>query len=313
MRIVSLEEIKLVLPKIDLMQEIETGFSAYSNGEVVVPPVGELNFDNPPGDVHIKYGYIQDDDVYVIKIASGFYQNKLLGLSNGQGMMLVFDQKSGKPIGLLQDEGYLTDVRTAVAGAICAKYLAPKNIEVIGIIGTGVQARMQLEYLKRVTDCKSAIVWGRSESALDQYKTIMADSGFIIQTTMALEQVTDNCNLIITCTASEKPIIRKDHVTGNVHITAMGSDTPNKQELGSNVLSKADLIIADSRSQCEVRGEIHHAIRNNAVSMDSIAELGEIINGDRQGRTTSSEVTVADLTGVAVQDIQISKAVLKYI
>jgi len=313
MRIVSLEEIKVVLPKIDLMQEIETGFSAYSNGEVVVPPVGELNFDNPPGDVHIKYGYIQDDDVYVIKIASGFYQNKLLGLSNGQGMMLVFDQKSGKPIGLLQDEGYLTDVRTAVAGAICAKYLAPKNIEAIGIIGTGVQARMQLEYLKRVTDCKSAIVWGRSESALDQYKTIMADSGFIIQTTMALEQVTDNCNLIITCTASEKPIIRKDHVTGNVHITAMGSDTPNKQELGSNVLSKADLIIADSRSQCEVRGEIHHAIRNNAVSMDSIAELGEIINGDRQGRTTSSGVTVADLTGVAVQDIQISKAVLKYI
>ena len=313
MRIVSLEEIKVVLPKIDLMQEIETGFSAYSNGEVVVPPVGELNFDNPPGDVHIKYGYIQDDDVYVIKIASGFYQNKLFGLSNGQGMMLVFDQKSGKPIGLLQDEGYLTDVRTAVAGAICAKYLAPKNIEAIGIIGTGVQARMQLEYLKRVTDCKSAIVWGRSESALDQYKTIMADSGFIIQTTMALEQVIDNCNLIITCTASEKPIIRKDHVTGNVHITAMGSDTPNKQELGSNVLSKADLIIADSRSQCEVRGEIHHAIRNNAVSMDSIAELGEIINGDRQGRTTSSEVTVADLTGVAVQDIQISKAVLKYI
>ena len=101
MRIVSLDEIKSVLPKVDLMQEIETGFSAYSNGEVVVPPVGELNFENPPGDVHIKYGYIRDDDVYVIKIASGFYQNKLLGLSNGQGMMLVFDQKSGKPIGLL--------------------------------------------------------------------------------------------------------------------------------------------------------------------------------------------------------------------
>jgi len=313
MRIVSLDEIKAVLPKIDLMQEIETGFSAYSNGEVVVPPVGELNFENPPGDVHIKYGYIRDDDVYVIKIASGFYQNKLLGLSNGQGMMLVFDQKSGKPIGLLQDEGYLTDVRTAVAGAICAKYLAPKNIEAIGIVGTGVQARMQLEYLKNVTDCQNVIVWGRSKSALNQYKTSMGDSGFTIETTMVLDQVTDNCNLIVTCTASEKPIIRKDHVKGKVHITAMGSDTPNKQELGSNVLSKADLVIADSRSQCEVRGEIHHAIRNNAMSIDPIAELGEIINGDRQGRTASSGITVADLTGVAVQDIQISKAVLKYI
>jgi len=313
MRIVSLEEIKAVLPKIDLMQEIETGFSAYSNGEVVVPPVGELNFENPPGDVHIKYGYIRDDDVYVIKIASGFYQNKLLGLSNGQGMMLVFDQKSGKPLGLLQDEGYLTDVRTAVAGAICAKYLAPNNIEAIGIIGTGVQARMQLEYLKNVTDCRSAIVWGRSVSALDQYKIRMADSGFIIETTMALDQVTDNCNLIVTCTASEKPLIIKDQIKGKIHITAMGSDTPNKQELDSNVLSKADLIIADSRSQCEVRGEIHHAIKNKIISMDSIVELGEIINGDRQGRTTGSELTVADLTGVAVQDIQISKAVLSNI
>ena len=313
MRIVTLDEIKTVLPKIDLMAEIEAGFSAYSNGEVVVPPVGELNFEDPPGDVHIKYGYIRDDDVYVIKIASGFYQNKLLGLSNGQGMMVVFDQKNGKPLGLLQDEGYLTDVRTAVAGAICAKYLAPNNIQAIGIIGTGVQARMQLEYLKNVTDCRSAIVWGRSKSALNQYRTNMTDSGFIIETTMALDQVTDNCNLIVTCTASEKPLITKDQIKGKIHITAMGSDTPNKQELDSNVLSKADLIIADSRSQCEVRGEIHHAIKNKIVSMDSILELGEIINGDRQGRTTGSELTVADLTGVAVQDIQISKAVLSNI
>ena len=313
MRIVTLDEIKAVLPKINLMEEIEAGFSAYSKGEVVVPPVGELNFEDPPGDVHIKYGYIRDDDVYVIKIASGFYQNKLLGLSNGQGMMVVFDQKNGKPLGLLQDEGYLTDVRTAVAGAICAKYLAPNNIQAIGIIGTGVQARMQLEYLKSVTDCRSAIVWGRSKSALDQYRTSMADSGFIIETTMALDQVTDNCNLIVTCTASEKPLIIKNQIKGKIHITAMGSDTPNKQEIDSNVLSKADLVIADSRSQCEVRGEIHHAIKNKIVSMDSIVELGEIINGDRRGRTTSSALTVADLTGVAVQDIQISKAVLSNI
>jgi len=141
----------------------------------------------------------------------------------------------------------------------------------------------------------------------------MANSGFIIETTMALDQVTDKCNLIVTCTASEKPLIIKDQIKGKIHITAMGSDTPNKQELDSTILSKADLIIADSRSQCEVRGEIYHAIKNKIVSMDSIIELGEIINGARKGRTTSSELTVADLTGVAVQDIQISKAVLKYI
>ena len=92
--------------------------------------------------------------------------------------------------------------------------LLQTNIETIGIIGTGIQARMQLEYLKNVTDCRSAIVWGRSESALDQYKTSMDDTDFIIETTMALEQVTDNCNLIVTCTASEKPLIKKDQITG---------------------------------------------------------------------------------------------------
>ena len=90
MRIVSLDRIKSVLPNVDLLSEIESGFAAYSSGLVVVPPVGELSFQSPPGDVHIKYGYIKEDDVYVIKIASGFYENKRESLPVGNGMMLVF-------------------------------------------------------------------------------------------------------------------------------------------------------------------------------------------------------------------------------
>ena len=152
MRIVSLEEIKAVLPKVDLIAEIEAGFAAYSRGDVIVPPVGEMHFDSPPGDVHIKYGYIKNDEIYVIKIASGFWQNTAYGLPNGNGMMLVFNQKTGQPVAVLQDEGYLTDVRTAVAGAVCAKFLAPKNIERIGILGTGLQAKMQLKYLDSIVD-----------------------------------------------------------------------------------------------------------------------------------------------------------------
>ena len=151
MEVVNLDQIKSILPKLDLIKEIEAGFVAYSEGRVVVPPVGELSFESPPGDVHIKYGYIKNDDIYVIKIASGFYANKDIDLPTGNGMMLVFKQSTGQPIAILYDECYLTDIRTAVAGAVTAKYLSPRNVKNIGIVGTGVQARLQLRYLKAVS------------------------------------------------------------------------------------------------------------------------------------------------------------------
>ena len=157
------DQIVKTLKNINLLESIEKGFVEYSKGNSVVPPVGELLFDEPPGDVHIKYGYIKNQDNYVIKIASGFSQNYKVGLSSSHGVMVMFDNKTGYLKCVLHDEGYLTNVRTAVAGAICAKYLAPSNIKSIGIIGTGIQARMQLEYLKMVTNCREAIVLGRSK------------------------------------------------------------------------------------------------------------------------------------------------------
>ena len=311
MRVVSLDEIKTVLPKVDLISDIETGFASYSRGEVVVPPVGEMHFKSPPGDVHIKYGYINNDEIYVIKIASGFFQNTDMGLPNGNGMMLVFNQKTGQPIAILQDEAYLTDVRTAVAGAICAKYISPKKVDGIGIVGTGVKAKMQLEYLKDIIDCRKAIVWGRSEASLLKYVADMKDSEFDIAITQNIDDVVDGCQLIVTCTPAERPLISR--VNPGTHITAMGSDTLSKQELDSSILLEADLVVADSKSQCEIRGEIHQAIKSDRFSMDTVVELGEIINGDKEGRTSEKQITVADLTGVAVQDIQISKAVLEHL
>ena len=281
MEIYNVDEIKSIIPKVDLISEIEKGFAAYSNGEVVVPPAGELHFDSPPGDVHIKYGYIKNDDVYVIKIASGFPRNSDHGLSNGNGMMLVFDQKTGKPKTILNDEGYLTDVRTAVAGAICAKYMAPKRVKTIGIVGTGVQAKMQLEYLKGIVDCKSAIVWGRSESVLLKYQSDMSRSNFNIVTTQDIDKIIDHCQLIITCTASDIPLINR--VNPGTHITAMGSDTLTKQELDASILLEADMVVADSRSQCEERGEIYQAMKSG-FKVDKVVEIGEIISEDKDVR-----------------------------
>ena len=309
MKIINIEKIKEIIDKIDLIPLIEEGFVKYSKGQAVVPPVGELLFDKPPGDVHIKYGYIMGDDYYVIKIASGFHENPKLGIPSGNGMMLLFNQKTGEPVGGLFDRGYLTDVRTGVAGAIAAKYLAPRKIRKIGIVGTGTQARLQLAYLESVISCRETIVFGRNDTKLGEYKNKMVLHGFAVSTTKDINELTSQCNLIVTTTTSRQPLISCKQVQKGTHITAVGSDTPSKQELDQVILGEADLVVADSISQCLERGEIFHAFKEGILQQDDIVELGQIIEGKIEGRTSEDQITIADLTGVAVQDIQISKAV----
>jgi len=311
MQIFSLGQIEVALPSVDLMAEIEHGFVAYSQGRSVVPPVGELVLEDPPGEVHIKYGYLKGDDYYVIKIASGFYGNVSLGLPTSNGMMLMFSQKTGQPVAAMLDEGYLTDVRTAVAGAIAAKYLAPAKVKRIGIVGTGMQAKLQLEYLMPVTDCRDVVVWGRGAEKCAKYREHATALGFNVTATTDADEVLRTCNLIVTTTPAESPLLKNaDLLQPGTHITAMGSDTHTKQELAASLLAKADLVVADSISQCLERGEIHQALKVDAIKESNLIELGTIIaNPVGIGRSNDEQITIADLTGVAVQDIQITKAV----
>ena len=258
--IFNLEQVERALERIDVTAAIEEGFIAYSEGKTVVPPVGELVFDDPPGDVHIKYGYIKNDDYFVIKVASGFYDNIKLGLPQADGLMLVFSQKTAQLECILLDECHLTNVRTAAVGAVVAKYLAPKNVERIGVLGAGVQGKMQVEALLPVVDCRDVIVWGPSEEELEAYREAMSGHGLEIQTTMTSDEVATTCNLIVTATPSHTPLLRAEQIREGTHITAMGSDTLEKNELDPAILGKADLVIADSIEQCRVRGEICHAL-----------------------------------------------------
>jgi ornithine cyclodeaminase len=302
-------QIKEIVHKLDISEQLEQGFVAYSQNHVVVPPVGELLFENPPGDTHIKYGYIKEDDYFVIKIASGFYENYKLDLPSSSGLMLLFSQKSGMLVSVLIDEGYLTNIRTAIAGQIVAKYMAPKKVNGIGVFGAGIQGRLQVEYLKAVTDCRKVVVWGRENTDFDSYQHEMEAKGYSVETTTDAEYVTRQCNLVITATPSRSPLIQADQLSPGTHITAMGSDTPEKQELDSEILKRADIIVADSIEQCLTRGEIHKAFEAAMITQDRVVELGNVISSPNLGRTSENQLTVADLTGVAVQDIQIAKAV----
>lgn len=301
-------EIKHLLDDVDLVSPIREGFIQYSKGNCIIPPVGELLFDDPPGDVHIKYGYISNEKYYVIKIASGFPKNEKLNISNGQGMILLFDQETGRPLITLLDDAILTDIRTAIAGQICAKIFIDK-IKNIGIIGTGRQARLQVIYLKSITDCRIVNVWGRSKKKSQKYKDDLSKYGFDVRISKSVKELAKKSNLIITTTSSENPLIHENDINLGTHITAVGADTVSKNELDISILKKADLIIADSISQCIVRGEISHAMSKNLISYNEVIELGSILSGEKRGRTSKDQISVADLTGVAVQDLQIAKVV----
>ncbi len=308
-RFYNLTQIKSILEKIQPIQEIEEGFIAYSEGKTEIPPVGEMLFKKPPGDVHIKYGYIVDDDYYVIKIASGFFESPQSNRYTSDGLLLLFKKGTGELACTLLDECYLTNVRTAAAGAVVAKYLAPKNVDCIGIVGAGTQGRMQLEFLDSVIDCKNVMVWGMNQKELDKYKEDMELVGYNVRTTLKAEDIAATCNLIVTATPSKSPLLSADLIRQGTHITAMGSDTPEKNELDPRILQKADIIVADSISQCLLRGEIHQALKAGVLEKERVVELGNVIVNPNLQRTSEEQTTIADLTGVAVQDIQIAKAV----
>ena len=310
-QVIPLETIRQVVPHLDVVGLMEAGFVAYSEGRAVVPPVGELIFEDPPGETHIKYGYIRGGDYYVIKIASGFPENSKLGLPTGEGLMLLFSQKTGRLETVLLDEAYLTDVRTAAAGAVAARYLAPSEVRRIGILGGGVQARLQLEHLLPMIRCRQALVWMRNPAAAESYRKRFADSDLEIEFASDPDAVAEACNLIVTTTPAKQPLLRAATIRPGTHITAMGSDTVDKIELEPEILGKADLVVVDSLSQSESRGEVFQAVQAGVLDRGSVVEIGAVIAGTTEGRTDDEQVTVCDLTGVAVQDLMIAQGVLE--
>jgi ornithine cyclodeaminase len=310
-KVFDLSQINAVLEDTDIIPYIEEGFVAYSRGQVVVPPVGEMLFEDPRGETHIKYGFIKNDDYFVIKVASGFYDNVKLGLPTNSGLMLLFSQNTGELIAVLLDEGHLTGARTAAAGAVVAKYMAPSDVRRIGIIGAGDQARRQLLMLDTVVACRDVTVWGVSQEELDTYKNDIEPLGYSVDTTLDSAAVAAACNLIVTTTPSRRVLLHVDEIQPGTHITAIGSDTPEKQELDPEILARANIIVADSIEQCQSRGEIYQATKLGLLDDVKPVELGNLILDEELRRSSDCQLTVADLTGVAVQDLQISKAVYR--
>jgi ornithine cyclodeaminase len=303
----SRSQIEAVIQPKQVIEAVERAFVAYSTGQAVVPPVGQLDFEDPPGDCHIKYGYLTHGSTFTVKIATGFWKNPERGLASSNGVVLVFSSQTGELLTIFQDEGFLTDMRTAAAGAVAAKYLAPRAIECIGIIGAGLQARLQLKYLREVISCRRVKIWAR---AAERARAVTVPD-FDIEVVASPAEVAASARLIVTTTASRSWLLGAADVKPGTHITALGADGGGKQELEPRLFAHAKIRAVDSLSQCSQYGDSSFALEQGFIEMRDLVELGRVIQDPALRRRSDADISIADLTGVAVQDMAIAELALQ--
>ena len=288
---------------------IREAFRADGEGRTHVPPVINLEIPAAHGEFHIKTAHIDGVAHIAVKVASGFYDNPARGLPSGSGMIALFDAVTGFPSALLLDNGYLTDIRTGAAGAVAAEVLACQRLDVVGVIGSGVQARHQVQCLRVVRPFTRIVAWSPTRQRLEDYCEEMAAAGFDARCASSAEEVCASADALITATPARTAVVRAEWLRPGMHVTALGSDSPGKQELDAECLDRADLVVVDRFAQCCAFGELRHAIAAALLTRNDVhAELGQIVAGKKPGRSNDREITIADLTGVGFQDTAIASA-----
>ncbi|WP_323794564.1 cyclodeaminase [Nisaea sp.] len=297
----------LVTLDLETIDVVESAFRALASGEVIMPPILSMDIPAVNGEVDVKTAYIPGFDGFAIKVSPGFFDNPKLGLPSLNGLMILFSAKTGLVEALLLDNGYLTDIRTAAAGAVAARHLAPK-VHTAGVIGTGVQARLQIEAARLVRPFERVLVWGRDAANAKKCAADLAEKLSIeVRVESDPARLVAESQLVVTTTPSREPVLRADWLHPGLHITAMGSDQPGKVEVDPAVFRRVDAYVPDRLSQCRIQGELRAAIEAGAANADTVfPELGEVVAGHAPGRKSASDITFADLTGTGAQDTAIA-------
>lgn len=308
-RILREADVKAALDMASCIDACEGAFVAYSSGGAELPDVIHLDVPGSRGEIHVKAGHLHGAPFYAVKVASGFY-----GLDPPaiDGMVIVFDASTGAPVAFLLDNGYVTDLRTGAAGGVAARHLAPERVDTVAVIGTGAQARYQLDALAVVRPGFTRVhIWGRNHDHAvrcleDLLERPGLPEGCVFEVAGSLREAVSGAQVVITCTASREPLVQLAWLAGGAHVTAVGSDGPGKQELDPQVLVGADVLVADSVDQSSRLGELQHA----RGEVGRAVELGAICAGRAPGRTDDGQLTVCDLTGVGVQDVAAANVVM---
>lgn len=292
----------------EAIDAVAAGFTALAGGGVVMPPVVHLHIEEHAGEMDVKTAYVPGFDSFALKVSTGFFENPKRGLPSLSGMMTLISSETGQVRAVLLDNGYLTDVRTAAAGAVAAEVLAREDARTAGVLGTGLQARLQMRALALVRPIERVLAWGRNADEAEAYaREIRETLGIAVEARSDPAEVVREADAVVTTTPAKQPILKAEWLHPGLHVTAMGSDSADKNEVEPQALARADRLVCDKREQCLRLGELHHAVEAGAVPEDvEVTELGQITSGNRPGRRTADEVTLADLTGTGVQDTAIA-------
>jgi ornithine cyclodeaminase len=291
---------------------VEGAFAALATEPVAMPPILRLDLPERHGEVDVKTAWLPRLDSFAIKVSPGFFDNPSLGLPSLNGLMLVLSAKTGLTEAVLLDNGYLTAVRTAAAGAVAARWLGRRDARRAAVIGAGEQARLQLRALALVRDIEEVAVWARDRRDAEKFAAEMGEAlGVRCEVAADVHRALECADIAITATPSREPLVDVADLHPGLHVTAMGSDAEHKNEIAPAAIAAARYV-CDRLQQTRVLGELHHAIEAGVVARDAaFAELGQVIAGRAPGRTSAADVTICDLTGTGAQDTAIAVLALE--
>lgn len=313
-QILNEQQLRELVPADRLAYDIvERSFEWMGHGLVDMPSIMHISVPSEGGDFDIKSAYVDGLENLTVKVGSGFFRNAAKGLPSSSSIMVVMNTQTGFCEAVLIENGYLTDLRTGMAGAVAAKWIAPPVVEHVGVIGAGAQARFQIECLQQTRNFQTVHVYSHNQSSAEKYATEMRGKlGVEVVVAASAEHVVRSSQLVVTTTPASEPVIRAEWLHPGLHITAMGSDTPGKHELEVECLYRASAIFCDSKNQCVEKGELQHCPPDRLPSLaQNIAELGHVVAGTKPFERKAEDITICDLTGMGVQDTAIGNLAMQ--
>lgn len=310
-RVVSLDEIRPLVNLGEAITAVRHALIDHAHGRATSPFPWHIELPEVDGEIHVKGAHLHGAPYVAIKISGGSYRNAARALPTSGGMVAVLDANTALLEFLLLDNGYLTDLRTAAAGAAAADALARTDIGTVTVVGTGGQARYQLAALLHVRQPRRLLICGRSSAHAEALAGwARTQHTWQVTVTTDVRAGLSATDVVITVTPATAPVIRAEWLPDGVHITAVGADAPHKRELDPKVIARADRIAVDNLTQARRLGELKH-LHDDALAALPITALGAVLAGTSTGRVNDTDITVADLTGLGVQDTAVANLVAR--
>ncbi|MFY9820503.1 MAG: ornithine cyclodeaminase family protein [Thermoanaerobaculia bacterium] len=300
------EDVESLLPMAECIEVVEEALRSLSRGNAVQPLRSATWMPDRHGLLGVMPGMLglNEGGIAGVKVLTVIPDNFTRGEDSHQGVVVLFDQQSGKPIALL-DAGAVTAIRTAAASAVATRALARQDAGDLAILGTGVQARSHLEAMKDVRTLRRVRVWSRSfDNARRLAEEEGARLGLAIEPTDTARQAVEGADLLCTVTAATVPVLLGDWISPGAHVNAVGACTPNARELDGTAVARARLFTDRRESLLAEAGDFLLARADGAVDDSHIqGELGDVLEGKIPGRRSDDEVTLFKSLGIAVEDL----------